>query len=129
MIPREQLGFDAALRRVHCLDSFPLISENESHIKGVEIKSLVGIENRVAFAASPLKLVLIEKVAVDFESEGKPRGVIGELEYRARDKKRKVRLIVVMRNLGERSISERSLLIEPARRDAFIRQKAVEVAG
>ena len=106
MIPREQLGFDAALRRVHCLDSFPLISEDESHIKGVEIKSLVGIENRVAFAASPLKLVLIEKVAVDFENEGKPGGVIGKLEYRARDKKRKVRLIVVMGNLGERSISE-----------------------
>ena len=101
MIPREQLGFDAALRRVHCLDSLPLISEDESHIKGVEIKSLVGIENRVAFATSLPKLAFIDKAAVDFENEGKPRGIIGELEYRARDKKRKVRLIVVKWNLDE----------------------------
>ena len=71
------------MRRVHCLDHFPLIMEDESHVKGIEIESFVGIKNRTTFATTLLKLAFVEQTAVDFENEGKPGGVIGKLEYRA----------------------------------------------
>ena len=107
------------LRCVRRLNLLFLISEDESYVKRIEMKSFA-IEGNAIFAIPLFKAALIEEIAVDFKNKGKSGNVVGELEYGAWVEKRKERLVVVEGHFGERPISERSFLIESAGGDALV---------